>query len=151
MLANSRLLSFSCSVMTGASTEMVSRLTKLMSVARKMRPAIPQRRPLMPGGAGANGFPSVAKMRPTVAPGLLPVERAHRVDGGSAAGRQVARKDGDRGDAEGRQRHGRRIGGQDAEELRLHQTGCGIGGGASPRHSAPRTYQPFTTHQHATR
>src|ERR1035438_6379601 len=114
MLANSRLLSFSCSVITGASTEMVSRLTKLMSVARKIRQAIHQRRPLMPGGAGANGFSSVAKMRPTVAPRLLPVERAHRIDGSSAAGRQVARKDGDRGDAEGRQRHGRRIGGQDA-------------------------------------
>src|ERR1017187_10969246 len=112
MLANSRLLSFSCSVMTGASTEMVSRLTKLMSVARKMRPAIHQRRPLMPGGAGANGFPSVAKMRPTVAPGLLPVERAHRVDSRSAAGRQVARKDGDRCDAEGQNAMGRAAGGQ---------------------------------------
>src|SRR4051794_31416947 len=45
MEANSVAERWSCSVMTGARTLMVRRLTKLIRVARKMRPAIHQRRP----------------------------------------------------------------------------------------------------------
>ena len=46
--ANCRLDKCNCSVMTGASTEIVSRFTKLISVARKISPAIHHRSPAIP-------------------------------------------------------------------------------------------------------
>src|ERR1035441_3764017 len=66
MLANSRLESFNCSVMTGARTEMVRRLTKLIRVARKMMPAIHHRSPWIAGSC----FRGSVNMRLTLAPGL---------------------------------------------------------------------------------
>src|SRR5260370_29988980 len=137
MLANSRFVSFSCSVITGASTEMVNRLTKLIRVARKMSPAIPQRRPLISGvlPRPANCFSRVANLRPTVAPRLVPAQCVRRVDGRGGACGKVAREDGDSRDAERRERHGQRVRRQDAEELRLYKTGCGVGATANDYNS----------------
>src|SRR5207247_2663461 len=57
MLANCRLVSPSCCVITGASTEIVSRSMKLISVARKIRPTIHQRKPrILKVTAGAISF-----------------------------------------------------------------------------------------------
>src|ERR1035437_4260859 len=83
MLANSRLVSFSCSVMTGASTEMVSRLMKLISVARKIRPAIHHRSPWIPGvvPGAANCFSSRVTPSPIVTSVLLPSQRVRDAPG----------------------------------------------------------------------
>jgi hypothetical protein len=65
MPANCRLLRCNWLMITGASTEMVSRLTKLIGVARKMRPAIHQRSPGMPGLAAGAAGSSIGKHDPS--------------------------------------------------------------------------------------